>query len=331
MTLLVLALALALLLVRPAPAAAQRDDIFAAAPDGFDADCNAPLLDADRDGDGRVTRDEYVIFANGMSSDYFASACRPNRPDRCDFGQLPLPLQANFINLACICAPRGGSNECCTGDNAHISAAGVEATLNDAQLGYLFRVCRDTQDVIDRFVTARPTAVPTTLAPTRAPTPSPTEEPTLAPTPRPTRLPVADPSPAPTSRPTPEPTSQPTAAPVSSTPTPVPTALPTALPTRAPTNDITGEVTVEFQFAASNIGGYGANEILTAEGEGNTVRQDLEEALDQLLAEVVAETFGTAGRRTTTTIGHHVRARRRLAVEFVQGTTSVDAAEDVGE
>jgi len=102
-----------------------------------DAQCHDPLYQSDANGDGRIDRDEYAAFANALSGGYFAdSACTQNNKGevkKCDFDLLPLALQSNFINLACLCerfrfggalddeSVNKSESDCCVGDNAHIS------------------------------------------------------------------------------------------------------------------------------------------------------------------------------------------------------------------
>eukprot|EP00561_Arcocellulus_cornucervis_P004433 CAMPEP_0185825988 /NCGR_PEP_ID=MMETSP1322-20130828/31319_1 /TAXON_ID=265543 /ORGANISM="Minutocellus polymorphus, Strain RCC2270" /LENGTH=418 /DNA_ID=CAMNT_0028523713 /DNA_START=301 /DNA_END=1554 /DNA_ORIENTATION=+ len=149
----------------------------------IDAQCRSPLFQSDGNNDGRIDRDEYAFFANALSGGYFtASACTTNNSGskikRCDFDGLPLALQSNFINLACLCerfqfgADGEETDGCCVGDNAHISAAGAgpdeEPTEREAL--YLLTVCRETYTAVEEVRTAPPTEKPT-----KAPTESPTE------------------------------------------------------------------------------------------------------------------------------------------------------------
>ena len=215
----------------------------------IDEECYAPLYNSDLDGDGRVDRDEYVVFANSISDDYFAQACRSNNPQKCNFDKLPLAMQSNFINLACLCERFGGSEDCCVGDQAHIATdgAGPDDDPSNTEALYLFTVCRDTYTAVEEVQTppptigtasptGKPTKAPTTASPTKEPTAKPTAvQETPEPTPQPT---TASPTVKPTVKITPEPTPSPTTAPPTPPPTQSPvrtTDDPTVAPTPSPT------------------------------------------------------------------------------------------------
>ena len=205
------------------------------------------MLRSDADGDGRIDRDEYAFFANALSGGYFtAAACTTNsrgdkikrrafddhyqgdKIQRCDFDLLPLALQSNFINLACLCERfqfgggegADGAEGCCVGDNAHISASGAgpdeEPTQQEAL--YLGTVCRETHTAVEEVRTAAPTDRPT-ASPTAQPTASPTKAPTSKPTANPTNQPTVSPTKGPTEKPTARITDAPTVGPTEA-PTP---------------------------------------------------------------------------------------------------------------
>ena len=303
----------------------------ASSPLEIDAQCRSSLFRSDADGDGRIDRDEYAAFANALSGGYFtASACTTNknsgRIKRCAFDLLPLALQSNFINLACLCERfQDGADDCCVGDNAHISAAGAgpdeEPTQREAL--YLLTVCRETHTAVEEVRTEAPTESPTeapterpTESPTKAPTSKPTASPTASPTAVPTKGPTEGPTRAPTARITDGPTAGPTEAEAPAAPTiPAPTAAPTPPSPSAPTTPtaptvITGPLPVSFGYAISNLQGYDAAAIV-AGTNGNTIAADLRGALGTILGPaVVAETFG--GGNEDEGARRRQRRRRRL-------------------
>ena len=320
----------------------------------IDEECYAPLYQSDLDGDGRVDRDEYVVFVNAISDDYFASACRNNNPQKCNFDQLPLAVQSNFINLACLCERFGGADDCCVLDNAHIATdgAGPNDDPTNAQALYLFTVCRDTYTAVEEVRTPSPTIAPTktpttmapTSSPTETPTAKPTGKPTRSPTIKPTRSPTANPTPSPTKKPPPPPTKSPvritddpTEAPSPTTTTVAPVSAPPVVVTPAPTASsplITGPLPVSFGYTISNLQGYDASDVQMGTG-GNTIQQDLEGALGILVPQVVEETFGTGQRRMQQMqlqIQQQQR-HRKLLVEYDPSAdpATVDSLEDIGE
>ena len=301
--------------------AASSGIIFSAAglpASSLDGQCRSSLFQSDANSDGRIDRDEYASFANALSGGYFtASACTTNtkgdKIKRCAFDDLPLALQSNFINLACLCERfQFGDGDCCVGDNAHISAAGAgpdeEPTQQEAL--YLGTVCRETHTAVEEVRTAAPTDRPTgkpTAQPTESPTKAPTSKPTAGPTDQPTVSPTAAPTKGPTARPTAGITGAPTAAPteaeaptpaVPTTPTTPTATTPTAAPTKAPTAPtrmITGPLPVTFGYSISNLDGYDAADVIAGSG-GNAIAADLRGALGTILIPaVVAETFGGNG------------------------------------
>ena len=327
------------------------------------AQCRSPLYQSDADSDGRIDRDEYAAFANALSGGYFtASACTTNssgtKVKRCAFDDLPLALQSNFINLACLCErfQFGGDGEetdgCCVGDNAHISAAGAgpdeEPTEREAL--YLLTVCRETYTAVEEVRTEAPTDKPTkaptesptkapTASPTKAPTASPTSKPTNKPTDKPTVSPTAVPTKRPTKKPTARITDDPTAGPTEAADAPTPVAAPTITTTpaptaaapSAPTSPLTsGPLPVSFGYAISNLQGYDAAAIVADPPTGgNTIAADLRGALGTILIpDVVAETFGGGNEDEG---ARRKQRRRRLGEQLQDEVPSPSQKEGGGE
>jgi hypothetical protein len=205
----------------------------------FPEDCFVNIDAADDDDDLRITREEYLTFAQ--------LAGPPGIVDGiATFAEMPPEYRAVFTTLACLCSdPVFGGNpdtpDCCLGDDPAIRVPTAPGeNQSEEELRMLFAICALT-DAAAREVlnseqptaaplspTFLPTLLPTFLPVTSAPSPGPTVEPTLGPTAAPFLAPTATPTFAPTATPTTLPTSA---------PTPGPTFAPTSQPTFSPTTE----------------------------------------------------------------------------------------------
>ena len=166
--------------------------------------CWIYLDSSDSDSDGRVTNEEYVVFAKLLTGDVLA-----DQEDIETYDDLPLVFQLAFSSTACLCQnPLAGGDEddadCCVGDNAHIRIPVQPSNNpNTTEANYLYTACSLTQGAAEVYLTSdapttpapvavttsAPVAVPVTEAPTStAPT---TAAPiTIAPIAAPTLAPV---------------------------------------------------------------------------------------------------------------------------------------------
>jgi hypothetical protein len=197
--------------------------------------CWADLQASDVDGNGQVSPDEYVFFAQSQTG------VLP--PDVQTYNDLPLVYRLAFSSTACLCNNplAGGTAEdttCCLGDVAFVRIpVAPSAGPNSTEINYLYIACSLVQEAADAYLNS---AAPTTRAPTvpSAPVVAPTTAPAVTPIApgTPTSTPIAAPG-APTSAPVPTPiaTGAPTIAPVAA-PTTSPTTSPLAAPpTLSPT------------------------------------------------------------------------------------------------
>jgi len=239
-------------------------------------ECYDALMEADvAPQDRRITADEYVTVVQLMGPEGFLAGVT-------DFADLPFRIKTTFTALACLCTRAGGAEDCCVGDNAHISNEGAAPgeTPTPEQSAYLFTVClatiRSIGAVIDTVAPSTvPSAMPSVLVPTAVPSVAPT-----ALVPLPSDSPSFMPSPAPTVTP-PPPTAAPSASPSSPGDTPAPTTTPN--PTQSPRIP----VPVAYIIQVPN----GDNVPLTEQEI-----DDLEAAMDILAPQVADEVFNTSGR-----------------------------------
>jgi hypothetical protein len=287
-------------------------------------ECHAALFEADADGNRRIVGDEYVTVIQLLAPPGFID-------DAESFDDLPRILKQSFNLLSCLCSIGSTDEDCCIGDNAHISNEGTgpgETPTMDQEV-YLFSVCLTTERAIQETIgTTAPTPAPST-APTM--TPEPSLVPTSAPvTPVPTVAPVtpAPITPAPiTAAPitpapiTPAPiTSAPiTSAPITPAPiTPAPitsapitsapitsapiTSAPVAGPTDSPTTAAPVDVTIAPVSAAFPL--EATYDVAFRQGVQGSFKADLGASMDVLAPQVIAETFPD------------LRLRRRLTVNM---------------
>ena len=134
-------------------------------------------LSASSGNDNLVGKNEYVLFINIMSDNYFTypqfdstTSSWANLPVT-DFNQLPLELQMNFNKLAC-----GGEFISCP--NAYLVAdgAGKGESPTDQQTIYLYEVCSSSEEAVNDAKaalevqgTASPVASPGSGEPTAPP------------------------------------------------------------------------------------------------------------------------------------------------------------------
>jgi hypothetical protein len=133
-------------------------------------------LSASSGNDNLVGKNEYVLFINIMSDNYFTypqfdstTSSWANLPVT-DFNQLPLELQMNFNKLAC-----GGEFISCP--NAYLVADGAKGeSPTDQQTIYLYEVCSSSEEAVNDAKaalevqgTASPVASPGSGEPTAPP------------------------------------------------------------------------------------------------------------------------------------------------------------------
>ncbi|KAL7520504.1 hypothetical protein ACHAWX_005226 [Stephanocyclus meneghinianus] len=146
--------------------------------------CFSPLWEADANGDGNVSNQEYVTFVESLSEGVWGQM---------EFRELPFVLKVNFVYLSCLCEENGMNNCCKVRGDGVISTAGAGPNdiPTEAQLQYLDTVCSTTQASIDyamKEMSPRPTASPTgrptaesSDVPTQPPTPLPLDNSTPSP------------------------------------------------------------------------------------------------------------------------------------------------------
>ena len=290
--------------------------------------CYAALQTADNNPrDERVVADEYVTFVQEMAppGGFF--------DDAEVFQDLPLRLQTNFILLACLCEGAGEGENCCVGDQAHISTSGSapgEIPTPEEQ-SYLYRVCFLTDVAITETLSSEapsvePSASPTlspvdpsdapTMTPTLAPVPGPTESPTEGPT----RMPSASPSAPPTMSPTvTPPTPDPTPGPPTLSPSQEPTVSPSASPTEAPTFE--GQTRPPTEAQGIDIEVSVSYDIAIVNGNANSI----DTPSDELLAAMndIAPAILSGRRRI-------LRQGRKLS-SVDTDATSIDSLETIGK
>lgn len=214
---------------------------------GFlDETCANALVEADADKDNRITGDEYVTMVQLMGPDGFLSGAE-------SFEDLPIKLRTAFNLLACQCE----GEDCCLGDNAHISNEGIEDP-NAEQAVYFFTVCFTTARTISQvlgtdaptsssFPTNSPSMKPSqesqapSSTPSVSPSDSPSDSPSLTPSILPTLTPSIQGSDVPSSTPSRQPSEKPSSTPSiqgsdapSSTPSKQPTDVPSSAPSKQP-------------------------------------------------------------------------------------------------
>ena len=312
-------------------------------------ECYDALIQADVNNDRRVTADEYVTVLQILGPPGFLENVT-------DFAELPYRIKTTFNALACLCTRQGETNDCCLGDNAHISTNGAAPgeTPTPEQSAYLSTVCVATIRSITAVLeptsepssapsirpssivpTVEPSVVPTELVP--MPSSSPTSNPPTIMSVRPTATPSAAPSntgdlPAPTVMPT-EFVSIPSEIPASAMPSSSPTSSPpttmsvppTAKPSAAPSNpgNTSAPTTTPSPTQSSPIPIPVAYVIQVPNGENVPLTEqdigNLEAAMD-ILAPLVADEVFNSNRRLR---------RRRLEVT-VQLPTSIVGTIETG-
>lgn len=117
------------------------EDLVSRPAEGIDfAGCWSDLNKADRNGNGFVTRNEYLNFIQ----EYGKRICF-------ETDALTLQQISTFNTLACICrSQEGASYDCCIGDAAQIPTAGaLDTSRTPTQKHYLTSVCKLTDATID--------------------------------------------------------------------------------------------------------------------------------------------------------------------------------------
>jgi len=197
-----------------------------------------PMDDADADGNGFLSKEEYVTFTDAISGGYLSDSGYDE-----GFTDMPLSLQETYLVLSCLCElypnqPWGGKGCCENGDSLvdmtgiRTSGTGEGERPTKQERQYLTYVCGTMGESLEK-VGAELVAPPTM---------TPTEEPTTI---MPTDLPTSKPSNRPTPRLTPEPTPHP-----SKRPTPPPTAVDSnPIPGGTPTENPTPRLTPRPSFA----------------------------------------------------------------------------------
>ena len=200
-------------------------------------ECWLHLDSSDLNSDGRVSNEEYVVFAKLLTDDVLS-----NQENIETYDDLPLVFQLAFSSTACLCQnPLAGGNEadteCCTGDNAHIRIPVQPSNNpNTTEANYLYTTCSLTQGAAEVYLTSD---APTTPAPNAVTSPPTTAPITIAPAPVAvpvTNAPIMAPIVAPTLVPTTTPLAVPSMKPIMITelPSPVPSVLSSVLPTEGP-------------------------------------------------------------------------------------------------
>lgn len=103
--------------------------------------CYGSLARHDVNGDGRLKRAEFENFAQDFGG---ATECLG------PFSELPIELLTVWNQLSCECVARGGTSDCCLGDNGNIPISGVDASdaFLVAEQQYLRQVCLRTDQAI---------------------------------------------------------------------------------------------------------------------------------------------------------------------------------------
>ena len=108
----------------------------------------------------RMNAEAYVDFVKAYGPENFLE-------DTFTFEELPLILESIFNLLACLCSEEEGEgqSECCVGDKAGIETNGaISEDPSDEQKSYLFKVCAQTSNGIDRVIqSVYPSEAPTTV------------------------------------------------------------------------------------------------------------------------------------------------------------------------
>jgi len=108
----------------------------------------------------RMNAEAYVDFVKAYGPENFLE-------DTFTFEELPLILESTFILLACLCSEEEGEgqSECCVGDKAGIETNGaISEDPSDEQKSYLFKVCAQTSNGIDRVIQSMfPSEAPTAV------------------------------------------------------------------------------------------------------------------------------------------------------------------------
>lgn len=141
-----------------------------------------PMHEADADGNGFLSQDEYVEFTDAISGGYLTEMGW----SKWGFAGMPLSLQETYLVLSCICElypnqPWGGPG-CCTSNPETNTGIRTDGTApgeepDEIQEQYLTYVCGTMSDSLEKVgaeivapPTASPTGKPTTALPTRQPT-----------------------------------------------------------------------------------------------------------------------------------------------------------------
>lgn len=207
-------------------------------------ECWLHLDSSDLNSDGRVSNEEYVVFAKLLTDDVLS-----NQENIETYDDLPLVFQLAFSSTACLCQnPLAGGNEddttCCTGDNAHIRIPVQPSNNpNTTEANYLYTTCSLTQGAAEVYLTSDAPTTPAPITVTSPPTIAPTTTP-VAPTSAPVAVPVTTNTPimtpivtmAPTLTPTTAPSSIPSMKPIliSESPSQQPSILSSVIPTVGP-------------------------------------------------------------------------------------------------
>jgi len=78
------------------------------------------LLAATANEDGKLGKENYFFFTDGMSNGYYSFN------DMSSYSYLPMTNKLGFVTLACQCRALGGSDDCCVGDRAALDVSGID-------------------------------------------------------------------------------------------------------------------------------------------------------------------------------------------------------------
>lgn len=149
------------------------------------------LLAASANENGKVKKENYFVFTDGMSNGYYTVN------NMTSYGDLPFENKFGFVTLACQCHSQGGKGNCCQGDRAKLDVTGIDENDPDsmpAQLRvYVKDICSTTSSAVGDNKLPPTGELPTTPSPTTSlpPSLSPTPSPTTS---RPSVLPSYNPS-----------------------------------------------------------------------------------------------------------------------------------------